>query len=221
MKLLMSCLETERVSSYYRVRSIVLNAKSFHSLYFPKVTKCNPIAECELAQYMIDCITEPTRSNKILNIGGPDDPITMKMQGEKIFELVGRTPEYVTAPIWLFDVIINTLQFGADLFNSQQLEDAAETGRIGKYYAVEDMLTTDPTEKYGTISLFDHYQRLIAEGRPDVDPCKYNTFVLLYCTAWHPSSLSLSSHTLSFYSTDASDALITRKQVANLMKVFT
>lgn len=189
----MLCLEMERVRMYciYCIvlywgsnstvprclhSSSFLYASSFlhsHTTICITVTKCNPIAECELAQYMIDCITDPTRANKILNIGGPDDPITMKMQGEKIFELLDRQPEYVTAPIWLFDVIINTLQFGADLLNSEVLEDAAETGRIGKYYAVEDMLTTDPAEKYGTISLFDHYKRLIDEGRPDVDPCKY------------------------------------------------
>lgn len=122
---------------------------------------------------MIDCITDESRHNKILNIGGPDDPITMKMQGEMIFNLAGRTPQYVTTPIWIFDVIINSLQWLADVTNSESLSDAAETGRIGKYYAVEDMLTTDPSEKYGTISLKDHYSRLVAEGRPEDDPCTY------------------------------------------------
>ena len=123
---------------------------------------------------MIDCIDDTSRHNRILNIGGPDDPITMRMQGEMIFNLVGRQPEFVTAPIWLFDAIIETLQFLANVFQSEKLQDAAETGRIGKYYAVEDMLTTDPAEKYGTIRLQDHYRRLVAEGRPDVDPCKYS-----------------------------------------------
>ena len=31
---------------------------------------------------------------------------------------------------------------------SQPWMDAAEFGRIGRYYAIEDMLTTDPSEKY-------------------------------------------------------------------------
>jgi divinyl chlorophyllide a 8-vinyl-reductase len=136
------------------------------------VTKCNPIAESDLARYMLECITDTSRENKILNVGGPDDPITMKMQGQMIFDLVGRTPQYVTAPIWVFDLLINSLQFLANLTGSQSLADAAETGRIGKYYAVEDMLTTDPQEKYGTITLAEHYRRLVAEGRPDYDPCK-------------------------------------------------
>ncbi|CAB9497612.1 Divinyl chlorophyllide a 8-vinyl-reductase, chloroplastic [Seminavis robusta] len=154
-----------------------------------EVTKCNPIAESDLARYMIECISDKTRQNRILNVGGPDDPITMKMQGQMIFDLVGRQAEYVTAPIWLFDVLINSLQFLADVFQSESLADAAETGRIGNYYAVEDMLTTEPAEQYGTITLGEHYSRLVAQGRPDYDPY-------------------------------ADDALITRKQVANLMKVF-
>jgi hypothetical protein len=45
-------------------------------------------------------------------------------------------------------VLIHGLQFLADTFKSPKLEDAAEFGRIGRYYAIEDMLTTDPSEKY-------------------------------------------------------------------------
>ena len=47
-----------------------------------EVTRCNPIAEAELAQYMIDSVTDKSRENKIINIGGPDAPLTMKKQGE-------------------------------------------------------------------------------------------------------------------------------------------
>jgi divinyl chlorophyllide a 8-vinyl-reductase len=47
-----------------------------------EVTRCNPIAEADLATYLIDCIADKTRENKILNLGGPDEPLTMKKQGE-------------------------------------------------------------------------------------------------------------------------------------------
>lgn len=47
-----------------------------------EVTRCNPIAESELAQYLIDCLTNESRKNEILNLGGPDEPLTMKKQGE-------------------------------------------------------------------------------------------------------------------------------------------
>lgn len=67
----------------------------------------------------------------------------------------------------LFDVIINALAAVGKLFPS--VEDAAELGRIGKYYAVEDMLTTAPMEKYGRTTLRQHYERIKVEGQ-DYDP---------------------------------------------------
>ena len=68
-----------------------------------------------------------------------------------------------------FDVIIDSLQWVSDTFNSEKFENAAELGRIGKYYAVEDMLTTDPNEKFGTITLQEHYDRIAVEGQ-EYDP---------------------------------------------------
>jgi len=79
-----------------------------------------------------------------------------------IFDILDKKPNFIKAPIGIFDAIINTLAFfGA--------EDAAELGRIGKYYAVEDMLTTEPTEKFGTITLREHYERIAVEGQ-EYDP---------------------------------------------------
>jgi divinyl chlorophyllide a 8-vinyl-reductase len=50
-----------------------------------------------------------------------------------------------------------------------RLEDAAELAKIGKYYAVEDMLTTNPSEKYGRVTLKQHYERIAKEGQ-EYDP---------------------------------------------------
>ena len=133
------------------------------------VTRCNPISEADLATYLIDSITEKSRLNKIINLGGPDEPLTMKKQGEMLFEAVGKEPNFFYAPLWLFDVIIDSLQWVADTFNSEKFENAAETGRIGKYYAVEDMLTTDPEEKFGTMTLQEHYNKIAVEGQ-EYDP---------------------------------------------------
>lgn len=47
-----------------------------------EVTRCNPIAESELAEYLINCITDKKQLNQIVNLGGPDEPLTMKKQGE-------------------------------------------------------------------------------------------------------------------------------------------
>ena len=57
-------------------------------------------------------------------------------------------------------MIINSLQWVADTFESEKFEDFAELGRIGKYYAVEDMLTTKSEEKFGTtITLQEYYDQ--------------------------------------------------------------
>lgn len=139
-------------------------------VYFDGGTvKCNPISETDLATYLIDCISDKSRLNKILNLGGPDEPLTMRTQGEMLFEATGKKPFFVSAPIWLFDAIIDSLQWVADTFNSEKFENAAELGRIGKYYAVEDMLTTDPSEKFGTMTLKEHYEKIAVEGQ-EYDP---------------------------------------------------
>ena len=134
-----------------------------------EITRCNPIAESELAQFMMESVTDKSRHNKIINVGGPDDPITMRMQGRMLFEITGMEPKYVSAPIWIFDLAINALQALADLTGSEKLEDAAETGRIGKYYAVESMLTTKPEEKFGKLTLRQHYEKIAVEGQ-EYDP---------------------------------------------------
>jgi divinyl chlorophyllide a 8-vinyl-reductase len=130
-----------------------------------KVTRCNPISESELAQYLMDCVTDKTRHNVIRDLGGPDAPLDMTEQGAMLFKAVDMEPKFVFAPLWLFDVIIDTLQWFANVTGLEQLEDAAETGRIGKYYAVEEMLTTDPSEKYGVITLQQHFNRIAVEGQ--------------------------------------------------------
>lgn len=134
------------------------------------VTRCNPIAEGELADFMLNCMTDETKCNKIMNVGGPDEPLTNQMLGDMMFKATGVEPKFVYAPTWIFDSIINTLQVFATIFKSGALEDAAEYGRIGKYYAVEDMLTTKPEEKYGKIKMQDHFNKIAAEGQDPFTP---------------------------------------------------
>eukprot|EP00551_Chaetoceros_affinis_P003150 CAMPEP_0203639994 /NCGR_PEP_ID=MMETSP0088-20131115/5607_1 /ASSEMBLY_ACC=CAM_ASM_001087 /TAXON_ID=426623 /ORGANISM="Chaetoceros affinis, Strain CCMP159" /LENGTH=420 /DNA_ID=CAMNT_0050495053 /DNA_START=58 /DNA_END=1320 /DNA_ORIENTATION=- len=134
-----------------------------------EVTRCNPISEADLATYLIDSIADKSRENEIINLGGPDEPLTMKKQGEMLYKAIGKEPNFFFAPLWLFDVIIDSLQWVADTFTSEKFENAAELGRIGKYYAVEDMLTTDPEEKFGTMTLMEHYEKIAVEGQ-EYDP---------------------------------------------------
>ena len=134
------------------------------------VTRCNPIAENELAEFMLDSMTNKDKCNKIMNIGGPDKPLTNKDLGAMMHKAAGLEPRYVYAPTWIFDSIINTLQLFATVLKSEKLEDAAEYGRIGKYYAVEDMLTTNPEEMYGKITMQDHYNKIANEGQDPFTP---------------------------------------------------
>lgn len=47
-----------------------------------EVPLCNPIAEADLANYLVASVMEKSRENKIINLGGPDEPLTKKKQGE-------------------------------------------------------------------------------------------------------------------------------------------
>ena len=58
----------------------------------------------------------------------------------------------------------------ATLLKIESLEDAAEYARIGKYYAVEDMLTVSDTEKYGKITMKEHYDKIASQGQDPFTP---------------------------------------------------
>ena len=135
-----------------------------------KCATCNPIAERDLAAALLDTIEDPSKKNMVWNLGGPDDGLSMAEQGELVADVLGKEEaKLLGVPIGVFDVIINGLQWLADTFKSEKLEDAAEFGRIGRYYAIEDMLTTEPSEKYGQTTLRQHYERIAVEGQ-EYDP---------------------------------------------------
>ncbi|KAL7470741.1 hypothetical protein ACHAXS_011001 [Conticribra weissflogii] len=100
------------------------------------VTRCNPISEEDLAVYMLDCALEENKDSrwgKILNVGGPDEPLTNKMLGEMMFQAIGKPPKFVYVPTWIFDLSIDMIASIAKKFPSQKWEDALETAKIGKY----------------------------------------------------------------------------------------
>jgi len=135
-----------------------------------KCATCNPISEPDLAAALVDTIADKSKSNVVWNLGGPDEGLSMRQQGELVADVLGKEEaKLLGVPIGIFDAIINGLQFLADTFKSEKLEDAAEFGRIGRYYALEDMLTTDPSEKYGRTTLRQHYERIAVEGQ-EYDP---------------------------------------------------
>ncbi|CAN0502359.1 unnamed protein product [Ectocarpus sp. 12 AP-2014] len=106
----------------------------------------------------------------------------MTAQGKLLFEAVGKEPKILKVPVLLFDVIIGALDLLAGIL-PKQFEDPAELAKIGKYYAVEDMLTVDPLEKFGTVTLGEHYKRIAVEGN-DYDP-----YTTLFAGKKNPTSV--------------------------------
>lgn len=133
------------------------------------LTRCKPISDGDLARFIVECVTDQTRYNRILPIGGPGPAITPREQGEMLFSLLGRVPRFKHVPVGLLDVIIAVLAVGGGV--SSRLAEKAELARIGRYYATQSMLVLDPatdaydedaTPSYGSDLLRDHYRRLIA-----------------------------------------------------------
>jgi divinyl chlorophyllide a 8-vinyl-reductase len=132
---------------------------------------CKPISEADLARFMADCVADPAKANAVLPIGGPGRAWTAKEQGEMLFKLAGKDPKFIRVPVALMDVIIGALAGLAKVFPG--LTDAAEFGRIGKYYATESMLVWDPatgaydadaTPEYGIDTLQAFFERAVQDG---------------------------------------------------------
>jgi len=142
----------------------------FFDLGNGKSATCNPISEPDLASAIISTVTDKSKENGLWNIGGPDEGMSMQQQGALIADVLGKEEaKTFGVPIGIFDLIINGLQWLADLTNSEKIADAAEFGRIGRYYALEDMLTTEPSERYGRTTLREHYERIAKDGQ-EYDP---------------------------------------------------
>lgn len=139
-----------------------------------RLTACKPISDRDLADYLVLCIEDPAMRGRILPIGGPGPAITPREQGEELFRLLGKEPKFRSVSPALLTRVATALDIAGTLIPS--LKTKAELARIGHYYATESMLVwdaaagrydADATPAFGTDTLFDHYRRLVAEGRSD------------------------------------------------------
>ena len=146
------------------------------------LTACKPIADADLADFLVDCLHDRLRHDRILPIGGPGPAITPRQQGEALFALLGQAPRFRQVPVKLLDGIVAVLATLGRV--SPALAAKAELARIGRYYATESMLVLDPatgrydadaTPSTGTETLFDFYARLI-EGEIEVDRGEHAVF---------------------------------------------
>ena len=133
-----------------------------------QLASCKPISERDLAKYMAECIRDASLENKVLPIGGPGKAMSALEQGTMLFDILGMEPKFVKVPIEVMDGVIKILDTFAGFFAN--MRDAAEFGKIGRYYAAESMLVLDDatgeydaskTPSYGTDTL-DDVDRMLA-----------------------------------------------------------
>ena len=138
-----------------------------------RLTACKPISARDLAHFLIDCLEDPAKHNRILPIGGPGAAITPLEQGEMLFSALGREPRFRRVPIGLLDGIIWLLSQAGRL--NSALAEKAELARIGRYYATESMLLLGPDGTYrpdltpstGHETLADYYRALVSGAERD------------------------------------------------------
>jgi len=135
-----------------------------------ELTRCKPISDGDLARYIVQCLDDPARHNRVLPIGGSGPAISPREQGELLFKLTGKPPRYRSVPVGMFSVAATVL--GALGKLSRRAAEKAEYARIARYYATQSMLVLDPatgeysegaTPESGSETLRDHYARMLAE----------------------------------------------------------
>jgi divinyl chlorophyllide a 8-vinyl-reductase len=153
----------------------VLAGKPFMVFGNGQLTRCKPISDDDLADYLIDCLEQHGRTNQILPIGGPGPALSPMDQVALLEALLGRKVRIRSVPVGLLRWIAGILSlFG---LVSKSARDKAELARIGLYYATESMLVWDEqsgsysealTPETGQQRLADFYASVI-RGETRVD----------------------------------------------------
>ncbi len=139
------------------------------------LTACKPISDDDLGDFIAGCLTDASRQNRVLPIGGPGEAITPRQQGALLFAAAGLPPKFKQVPVALMDTIIAVLGTAGRLLPA--LAAKAELARIGRYYATESMLVWDAaagrydaaaTPSFGSQTLASFYADLLA-GRTTME----------------------------------------------------
>jgi divinyl chlorophyllide a 8-vinyl-reductase len=139
-----------------------------------ELTRCKPIGNTDLADYLIRCLHDPVLQQRVLPIGGPGPAISPREQAGILSELLGRAVPLRKLPVALLDMLVATLATGTRIL--PHLAEKAELAKIGRYYATESMLVFDPvsgrydenlTPSYGSQTLRDFYAAVLS-GREAV-----------------------------------------------------
>ena len=147
-----------------------------------QLTACKPISDDDLGDYIASCLTDASKHNQILPIGGPGPAITPIEQGEYLFKQLNKPSHFKSVPVGMLDFIIGLLTVIGKVIPAAA--DKAELARIGRYYATESMLVWneslnqyDPegTPSYGHQTLFDAYSSWL-EGADAPDRREHAVF---------------------------------------------
>jgi divinyl chlorophyllide a 8-vinyl-reductase len=137
------------------------------------LTACKPISDADLADYLVDCLADESRWNRISPIGGPGPALTPRAQGELLFAAVKMKPRFRSVPVGVLDAVIAGLDLAGRV--APALRAKAELARIGRYYATQSMLVfngasgrydADATPETGRDTLGGFYTSLAAGGAP-------------------------------------------------------
>lgn len=152
----------------------VASGKPFLIFGDGELTRCKPISDADLARFIVGTLEDPQGRGVELPIGGPGPAISLKEQGELLFEAAGKEPKFKSVPVGMFDIAAKVIGIGAPF--SSWCAEKAEYARIAKYYATQSMLLLDPetgeynaeaTPEFGTETLRDHYAQLLREELSD------------------------------------------------------
>lgn len=139
-----------------------------------ELTRCKPISDGDLARFIANTLDDEGARGADLPIGGPGPTISLKEQGELLFEVAGKEPRFKSVPVRLFDIAAKVIGIGAPF--SSWCAEKAEYARIAKYYATQSMLWLDPetgqysaekTPEFGNETLRDHYAQLLTRDLSD------------------------------------------------------
>jgi len=122
------------------------------------LSRCNALSEADLARFIADAAADPAKRNATLPVGGPGAPVTPAEQAELLFKILGKEPKYTRVPIGVMDGLIGVL--GAVAAVVPPMRDGVEFGKIGRYYATEDMVA----EPYGVDTLEEFFRNVAENG---------------------------------------------------------
>lgn len=113
----------------------------------------NPIAKEDLAEFLVGCIGDSERMNRIHIIGGPEVPeniITYRDSLLMAFDSLGKEPKIISIPGWLYMALIRATRF-IGIF-SRKVGVLSEFLHITYYYLHNDMRAPG----YGSITFKQH-----------------------------------------------------------------